>query len=392
MATLVLQRGKEQRILAGHPWIYAGEVKKIRGELADGGVARVLDHAGRHLGMALVNRQSKIVGRLYTRGHEVFDRDFLAARLGEAAEFRRRFLGLGPETGVRWVFSEGDRLPGLVVDQYGGVVVLQLLTLPMDVRRELLLELLGELFDPEAVVERSDVGSRRYEGLEPVKQVLAGSVPETVVIEEGGARYLVDVLEGQKTGFFLDQRENRGLVRRYAKGRRVLDAFCYTGGFAVAAAVAGASEVTGLDSSEEAVVRARENASLNGVDQRCTFEVENVFDRLRSLEKEGKKYDLVVLDPPAFAKNKAAVAGAFRGYKEINLRALKLLEPGGLLLTCSCSQHMTETLFERMLLEAARDTRREVRLLHRTTQAGDHPIVLGMPESQYLTCFWLQVL
>ena len=392
MATLVLQRGKEQRILAGHPWIYAGEVKKIRGELADGGVARVLDHAGRHLGMALVNRQSKIVGRLYTRGHEVFDRDFLAARLREAAEFRRRFLGLGPETGVRWVFSEGDRLPGLVVDQYGGVVVLQLLTLPMDVRRELLLELLGELFDPEAVVERSDVGSRRYEGLEPVKQVLAGSVPETVVIEEGGARYLVDVLEGQKTGFFLDQRENRGLVRRYAKGRRVLDAFCYTGGFAVAAAVAGASEVTGLDSSEEAVVRARENASLNGVDQRCTFEVENVFDRLRSLEKEGKKYDLVVLDPPAFAKNKAAVAGAFRGYKEINLRALKLLDPGGLLLTCSCSQHMTETLFERMLLEAARDTRREVRLLHRTTQAGDHPIVLGMPESQYLTCFWLQVL
>ena len=392
MATLVLQRGKEQRILAGHPWIYAGEVKKIRGELADGGVARVLDHAGRHLGMALVNRQSKILGRLYTRGHEVFDRDFLAARLREAAEFRRRFLGLGPETGVRWVFSEGDRLPGLVVDQYGGVVVLQLLTLPMDVRRELLLELLGELFDPEAVVERSDVGSRRYEGLEPVKQVLAGSVPETVVIEEGGARYLVDVLEGQKTGFFLDQRENRGLVRRYAKGRRVLDAFCYTGGFAVAAAVAGASEVTGLDSSEEAVVRARENASLNGVDQRCTFEVENVFDRLRSLEKEGKKYDLVVLDPPAFAKNKAAVAGAFRGYKEINLRALKLLDPGGLLLTCSCSQHMTETLFERMLLEAARDTRREVRLLHRTTQAGDHPIVLGMPESQYLTCFWLQVL
>ena len=392
MATLVLQRGKEQRILAGHPWIYAGEVKKIRGELTDGGVARVLDHAGRHLGMALVNRQSKIVGRLYTRGHEVFDRDFLAARLREAAEFRRRFLGLGPETGVRWVFSEGDRLPGLVVDQYGSVVVLQLLTLPMDVRRELLLELLGELFDPEAVVERSDVGSRRYEGLEPVKQVLAGSVPETVVIEEGGARYLVDVLEGQKTGFFLDQRENRGLVRRYAKGRRVLDAFCYTGGFAVAAAVAGASEVTGLDSSEEAVVRARENASLNGVDQRCTFEVENVFDRLRSLEKEGKKYDLVVLDPPAFAKNKAAVAGAFRGYKEINLRALKLLDPGGLLLTCSCSQHMTETLFERMLLEAARDTRREVRLLHRTTQAGDHPIVLGMPESQYLTCFWLQVL
>ncbi|NOZ57819.1 MAG: class I SAM-dependent rRNA methyltransferase [Calditrichaeota bacterium] len=391
MPTLILQRGKEQRILSGHPWIYAGEVKKTRGELTDGGVARVQDHAGRHLGMALVNTRSKILARLYTRGREAFDRGLLAQRLEEASRFRREFLGLDPTSGVRWVFSEGDRLPGLIVDQYADVVVVQLLTLPMDLRRDLVVELLSELFSPRAIVERSDVGSRTHEGLEPVKQVLSGEVSGPVTIEESGTRYLVDVLAGQKTGFFLDQRDNRNLVRHHAGGRRVLDAFCYTGGFAVAAAKAGAQEVLGLDSSEEALAAAKENAALNGVAERCEFEQVNVFDRLRSLGREGKRFDLVVLDPPAFAKNKASVAGAFRGYKEINLRALKLLDRGGLLLTCSCSQHMTETLFERMLLEAARDARVEARILRRTTQAADHPVVLGMPESQYLKCFWLRV-
>ncbi len=391
MPTLILKRGKEQRILSGHPWIYAGEVKKTRGEVTDGDVVRVVDHAGRHLGMALVNSRSKILARLYTRGREVLDRDFLRRRLREARQFRRDFLRLGPEGGVRWVFSEGDRLPGLIVDQYGGVVVLQLLTLPMDLRRDLLVELIHEAFGPVAVVERSDVGSRVYEGLEPVKQVLAGQVAGPVTIEENGTRYLVDVLGGQKTGFFLDQRENRERVRRYAPGRRVLDAFCYTGGFAVAAAKAGATQVVALDSSRDALTVAEENTSLNGVAGKCEFEEVNVFDRLRSLQKEGAKFDLVVLDPPAFAKNKASVAGAFRGYKEVNLRALKLLSSGGLLLTCSCSQHMTETLFERMLVEAVRDARVDATVLRRTTQAADHPIVLGMPESQYLKCFWLRV-
>jgi|YelNatPaOPRAMG01_1025707.scaffolds.fasta_scaffold00016_66 23S rRNA (cytosine1962-C5)-methyltransferase len=389
MATLILNPEAEARVRAGHPWIMRHEVAKTRGQVRDGDVVAVEGRKGDHLGMATVNTRSRILARIYTRDDRPLDRDFLADRIRAAIAYRRQVLGLGPEGGVRWVFSESDGLPGLIVDQYGPCLVIQLLTLAMDQRRQVLLEILDGILSPAIVVERSDVPARQAEGLEEVRQLWKGELAGPVEIDECGVRYLADPLGGQKTGFFLDQRENRMLVRPLSAGRRVLDAFCYTGGFAVAAAVGGATEVVGIDSSSAALKLARENARRNRVAERCVFLEADVFDQLRQMEKSGERFGLIVLDPPAFAKSKRNLEGAYRGYKEINLRALRLLAPGGVLVTCTCSHHMTEELFHEMLRDAARDCAVRLRLLRKTTQASDHPILLGMPESQYLKCFWV---
>ncbi|MDZ7373575.1 MAG: class I SAM-dependent rRNA methyltransferase [candidate division KSB1 bacterium] len=391
MATLVLNAQGEARVKGGHPWVMARDVAKIRGQVHDGDVVAVADRRGGHLGMAIANTRSRILARIYTRDQRPLDRSLLAERLQKAIAYRKDLLGLGPEGGVRWVFSESDGLPGLIVDQYGPCVVLQLLTLAMDQRRQILLEVLDELLSPEIICERSDVPARQAEGLPEVRQVWKGELAGPVEIIESGVHYLVDPLGGQKTGFFLDQRDNRLLLRSVSSGKRVLDAFCYTGGFAVAAAAAGAREVLGIDSSGPALELAQANARRNGVADRCQFVDADVFEKLRELEAAGSRFDLIVLDPPAFAKSRESVKSAYRGYKEINLRSMRLLAPVGVLVTCSCSHHMTEELFQQMLNEAARDCGLRLRLLRKTTQALDHPILLGMPESQYLKCFWVTI-
>ncbi len=389
MATLVLEPKREARIKAGHPWVLRRDVRKVKGQLRDGDVAAVSDQAGRHVGMAIVNTQSRILARIYTRDHQLLDRDYLERALRRSVEYRRALLGLGPEGGVRWVFSESDGLPGLIVDQYGPCLVVQLLTLAMEQRREVILEILEALLRPGVICERSDSPSLAAEGVPEVRKIWRGELTGPVEISERGVRYAVDPMSGQKTGFFLDQRENRAFIRAYARGRRVLDAFCYTGGFAVAAAAGGATEVLGVDASAEALKLASENARRNGVADRCRFERADVFEMLRGLERKGERFDLIVLDPPAFAKNRQALRNAVRGYKEINLRALRLLNEGGLLLTCSCSQHMTEDLFSEMLAAAGADAGVRLRLVRKTFQAPDHPVLVGMPESQYLKCFWV---
>ncbi len=396
MPSMILRKGRDQRLKAGHPWVYAGEVERFRGEFQDGDVIDVKDHRERPLACAHVNRQSQIVGRVLSSHREPVDAtdrqsvvSFLRDRIADALACRRR-LGLDPDAG-RIVYSEADFLPGLIVDRYGGWLVVQILTLGMDRWRGRIVEALRDLVQPEGIYERSDLSVREHEGLAATKGPLWGEmrgVPEVLL---DGLRLRVDVVNGQKTGLFLDQRQNWGLAGRYADGARVLDAFCYTGGFALHAARGGAASVLGLDISEDAVALARSNAELNGLEGRCAFEAGNAFDRLRGLDAEGERFDLIVLDPPSFTRSRGAVEGAARGYKEINLRAFKILNPGGMLLTCSCSYHMSEEAFRGVVNEAAQDARRRVRLVEVRTQAPDHPVLPAARETQYLKCLVLQV-
>lgn len=388
MPSMILRKGRDQRLKAGHPWIYAGEVERFRGEFQDGDVIDVKDHRERPLACAHVNRQSQIVGRVLSLHREPADASFLKTRIADAIACRRR-LGLDPEVG-RIVYSEADFLPGLIVDRYGGWLVVQILTLGMDRWRGRIVEALRELVQPEGIYERSDLSIREHEGLPATKGPLWGEMRELPEVLLDGLRLRVDVVNGQKTGLFLDQRQNWALAGRYARGARVLDAFCYTGGFALHAAKGGAASVLGLDISEDVVALARSNAALNGLEGGCAFEAGNAFDRLRGLDAEGERFDLVVLDPPSFTRSKGAVEGATRGYKEINLRALKILSPGGILVTCSCSYHMSEEAFRAVINEAAQDARRHVRLAEVRTQAPDHPILPAAKETQYLKCLALR--
>jgi len=389
MPSMILRKGRDQRLKAGHPWIYAGEVERFRGECEDGDVIDVKDHRERPMAFAHVNRRSQIVGRVLSAHREPAGGTFLRDRIAEAVAFRRR-LGLDVKVG-RLVYSEADFLPGLIVDRYGGWLVAQIMTLGMDRWRGQIVEALGELFQPEGIYERSDLSVREHEGLPAVKGPLRGELRGLPEVCLDGLKMRVDLVNGQKTGLFLDQRQNWALAGRYAQGARVLDAFCYTGGFGLHAAKGGAASVLGLDISEDAVALARSNAGLNGLEERCVFEAGNAFDRLRKLEAEGERFDLVALDPPSFTRSKGGVEGATRGYKEINLRAFKILNPGGVLVTCSCSYHMSEEAFRGVVNEAAQDARRRVRLAEVRTQAPDHPILPGARETQYLKCLVLQV-
>lgn len=296
-------------------------------------------------------------------------------------------------TAFRLVYSEGDLLPGLIVDRYEDVLVAQFLTLGMDVRRDMIVQALREVEAPAAIYERSDVPSRRYEGLEERTGLLWGKLPpQPMVMRENGLSFEIDVTTGQKTGYFLDQKENRRSLAPLVSGARVLDVFCHNGTFALHALRYGAQEVVGVDSSAQAVELARRNAELNGFAEAARFVEANAFDFLRELDRTGERFDAVVLDPPAFAKSKAHFESARRGYKEINLRGIKVVEPGGFLVTCSCSHHMPEDEFYRLILEAAADARRALRLVERRGQAKDHPVLAGVPETAYLKCFVFQVL
>ncbi|HEX8174510.1 MAG TPA: class I SAM-dependent rRNA methyltransferase [Pyrinomonadaceae bacterium] len=377
---IVTKRGAE-RVRSGHLWIYKSDVADTKGA-AGGVVVSVLDERGRFVGRALYSDRSEISLRLLTTVDEKIDREWWRKRLREA--IGRRRAELGPDTNAcRLVYSEGDLLPSLIVDAYGDVLVLQTLSQGTECVKEMLVELLVEELRPRAIVERNDVRVRQLEGLEMSVGTIYGDAPGELEIIQHGIRFRVQPLGGQKTGSFLDQRENRLAARSHAWGH-ALDCFTFNGAFALHLASACES-VLGLDISADAVQAARRNAELNGAEN-VTFSEANVFDALREMEGEGRRFGTIVLDPPAFAKNRGSVRAASRGYKEINLRALKMLEPGGVLITCTCSYHMSEEMFLEIVGAAAVDARRRLQLIEKRAQSSDHPVLFGVPETYYLKC------
>lgn len=391
--SVTLKPHRSSRVLHGHPWIYASEVYEIPDAQHDGEIVTVTERNGRLVGQGILNTRSQIVVRLLTRGPEKIDPDdewaYFRGRLEAAVRYRDKLVR-GTD-GYRLIFAETDGLPGLVVDRYGSVLVAQVLSIGIEKRRERIFAELAELTGATGIYERSDSSSRRLEGLPPREGVAWGQVESPVQITENGIHYLVDVAKGQKTGFFLDQRDNRALVASLSKDARVLNCFSYTGGFSLAAAAGGAASVESLDISDEAIELAKRNAELNGLADRCEWEAVNVFDRLPQYVREGRRYDVVILDPPAFTKSKASVPGAIRGYKEINLRALKMIEPGGFLVTCSCSHHMDIETFKALVQDAALDAHRRVRVAYVRGAGPDHPTLLAAPETDYLKCMVLEV-
>lgn len=388
MAVVKLRKTRETRVRGGHPWIYASEIESVDGAFENGDIVDVQDFRGKFIGRGFYNPTSQISLRILTRNDEPCDRTFFAKRIQDAWDYRK--LLCDPDS-CRLIYSESDFLPGLVVDKYGDILVLQSLSLGIERIKDMIADLLMEIVKPAGIWERSDVPVRRLEGMEQTTGLLRGEVPDLVDMKENGIIFGVDVKNGQKTGFFLDQKENRAALEPLCKNARVLDCFCHNGSFSLHAAKYGAKSVLGVDISEEALVVARENARKNGLTN-VSFEAHNCFDLLRELTDANEKFDVVILDPPAFTKNKAALQSALRGYKEINLRGLKLVRPGGFLVTCSCSQHVLTEMFQNMVNEAARDAKKRIRLVEYRTQAKDHPILPQSIETKYLKTMILQVL
>ncbi|MCI5837649.1 MAG: class I SAM-dependent rRNA methyltransferase [Christensenellaceae bacterium] len=380
MYTLTLKKNEEKRILLGHPWVYANEVAKIEGKDAQGSIAKVCAFDGRFIGYGYINHLSKIIVRILTRRDEIIDKDFFKKRIVNANDLR---VNLGFNDNYRVCFGENDLLPGLVVDKYGDYLCVQFLTLGMEVRKDMILDILEEIFSPKGIYERSDVSVREKEGLKQFKGVVRGAINSPVLINENGVKMFVDLENGQKTGYFLDQKENRLNLRRYVKDKTVLDCFSNVGGFALNAAIGGAKDVTALDISEIAVEYIRKNAELNGL-KNIKTECADVFERLREYRREEKKFDVIILDPPAFTKSKETVKEGYKGYKDINIQALKLLRSGGILVTCSCSQHLTVNLFNDMLKESISQAGVNAKMLELRIQSRDHSTLIGLDEGLYL--------
>jgi 23S rRNA (cytosine1962-C5)-methyltransferase len=386
MRTIKLKKKEERRVQRGHPWVFSNEIQDLPADALPGELVEVREATGGFIGRGYINPRSLIAVRILTRKQEDLDAAFFARRIGLARELRTS-LGFGDS--FRAVFSEGDGLPGLIVDKYADTLVVQSLTAGIDGMLDIILNALRTVYEPKTIVLRNDASSREIEGLAQEKRVALGETTGAVTIEESGIRYHVDVLEGQKTGFFFDQRENRLALRDLVKGKRTLDCFCYVGAWALSAAKYGATGVIGIDSSEKAVQLATGNAALNGLPAR--FVAGDVFEKLREFEKQKERFGCIILDPPAFVKSRAKVREALKGYKEINLRAMRLLESGGVLVTCSCSHHIDQELFREMLIDAAWSSGRQARLLEMRTQSRDHPMLLAAKETQYLKCAILQV-
>ena len=385
-----LRRGEEARVRGGAPWIFENELDWADDTCETGGIVDVLDSRLRFCARGFWNPGSKICVRVLTRDrNETIDRAFFRRRLLRAWEYRR---SLGFENACRVVFGESDGLPGLTVDKFASCLSFQITSLGMERWKPVLIELLDEIFHPQGIFERNDVPVREKEGLAQMTGCGLGTGPDELEIREHDAAMLVSIANGQKTGHFLDQQENRGRIRPYCAGRTVLDLCCCTGGFSIHAALYGAEHVESVDVSEEALALVRKNAARNGVAERITTTCANVFDLEREYSDAGKQYGLVICDPPAFAKSKKALEGAYRGYKELNLRSMKMVEPGGWLVSCSCSQFMTPELFLKMLREAAADCGRTVRLAEMLMQSRDHPADLAAEQSLYLKGYILQVL
>ncbi len=394
---VTLKKGEGRTLKAGGLWVYDNEIDTITGRFHNGDVVTVHDFDGYPMGKGIINQNSKIRIRLLTReADQKIDEAFLRMRIANAWDYRKTVMARQDLNACRIVFGEADFLPGLVVDKYADVLVVQCLALGMEQFKETIVALLKEILAADGITirgvyERSDANERKKEGLPKVKDFIGDTFETNVEIVENGVRYMVDVVNGQKTGFFLDQKYNRLAMQRICRGKRVLDCFTHMGTFALNAGIAGASEVTGLDISEYAVAQATENARRNGLLETVRFRCANVLDELPKLAASGEKYDVVILDPPAFTKSREATKNAVKGYREINMKGLKLVKDGGYLATCSCSHFMTQALFEKTIREAARTAHKRLRQVEFRTQAPDHPILWAADESYYLKFYIFQV-
>ena len=382
--------GRQKKLLQGHPWVYGNEIERVEGETVDGELVTVVDFRGRYMGTGFYNSKSLITVRLLTHRSEEITNELIASRVKAACDYRRFVMNREGTDSCRLIYGEADRLPGVIADRFGEVIVLQVLALGMEKYTQVIADALVACEKPGCLLLNNDDAIRRKEGMECFTKVLHGQLPDETIIHENGIKLSVDVKGGQKTGYFLDQKDNHLFVRQFCKDARVLDCFSYIGGFALNAAAAGAKEVTAVDISENAVELIRRNAELNGMELNTVCA--NCFDYLRQQVKEKQKYDVIVLDPPAFTKAHANMANACRGYKEIALSAMRMLPAGGVLATHSCSYHMPEDVFVNTVLSAAQDLHRQVRVITLRRQDIDHPVLAGYPESHYLKSLWLQML
>ena len=382
--------GRQKKLLQGHPWVYGNEIERVEGEIVDGDLVTVVDFRGRYMGTGFYNSRSLITVRLLTHRQEEITDELIAARVRAACDYRRFVMQREGTDSCRLIYGEADRLPGVIADRFGGVIVLQVLALGMERYTQVIADALIACEQPTCLLLNNDDAIRIKEGMTCFTKVLHGELPGETIISENGVKLAVDVRGGQKTGYFLDQKDNHLFLRQFCRDARVLDCFSYIGGFALNAARGGAREVTAVDISESAVELIRRNAALNGAQINAVCA--NCFDFLRAQVKAGEKYDVVVLDPPAFTKAHANMANACRGYKEIALSAMRLLPAGGVLATHSCSYHMPEDVFVNTVLSAAQDLHRQVRVITLRRQDIDHPVLAGYPESHYLKSLWLQML
>ncbi len=391
MEKIRLKRNEDKRIKEGHLWVFSNEIDEPVETKVEGGVVEVHDSRGGFLAKGYYNRHSLIAVRILSYDKdEKIDEDFFFKRIEQALKYRHRIY---PQlSSYRVVYSEGDFLPGLIIDKYEKNLVLQILTSGMERFEDEIIKACEKLFAPARIVLRNDTSFRELEGLVQGVKIVKGDIENPALIEEFGLKFFVDLKEGQKTGFFFDQKENRLMGAIYAKGKKVLDCFCYTGAWSIAAGKNGAKGVLGIDSSEKSLELAKKNAKLNEVDKLCTFAKGDTFEVLRGLVQKNEKFDMVILDPPAFVKSKSKLVEGMKGYKEINLQALKLLDKGGILVSCSCSHNFSKDLFMEMLKSAAKDAHKTLRLIEFRTQAKDHPILLSMPETEYLKCAILEVI
>ncbi|MCX7843499.1 MAG: class I SAM-dependent rRNA methyltransferase [Clostridia bacterium] len=388
MAKAVLAKGKEKRVEYGHPWIFRSDIEKVEGSFSPGDVVDVYSSKNKFLGRGYINTKSQISIRMLTYEHEEINYEFFYKRIKSAWEYRKK---VADPMSCRAVFAESDFLPALIVDKFSGYLVVQTLALGIDRYKEQITDILSDIIKPDGIYERNDAAVRELEGLDQRKGYLKGEFDTKVEMVENGVKFIVDIENGQKTGFFLDQKETRAAIKPFVKGAKVLDCFSHTGSFALHAGYFGASDVLGIDISEHAVECAAQNARLNGLENICRFEAANAFDKLREFYDRGEKFDVVILDPPAFTKSRSAVEGAVRGYKEINFRAMKIIKSGGFLVTCSCSHHVGPELFMDIIYNSAIDAKRKVRQVEYRSQSKDHPILLASEETEYLKCAILQI-
>ncbi len=389
MYIVILKKGEEKRIIEGHPWVYANEVQKIEGHDIQGSIAKVVSYDQRFIGYGYINHASKILVRILTRDETPIDYDFFYQRIKASNDYR---LSLGYSNNYRVVFGESDLLPALIVDKYGDYLVVQFLALGMEVRKAMIVQILIDIFHPLGIYERSDVSVREKEGLPLTKGKLYGEFdPQNIEIVENGIRILIDLENGQKTGYFLDQKENRDNLKDYVKNKDVLDCFSNIGGFSLCASKYQAKKITAIDISPLAIQQLQKNAKLNGFTNIETITA-NVFEQLRLYRQEKRKFDVIILDPPAFTKSKDTIKSGYRGYMDINIAALKCLNKGGYLISCSCSQHLTLTLFLKMIKDSIVEAKVTARMVELRSQGKDHATLIGIDEAMYLKVAIINVL
>ena len=390
MITVHLKNRISHRIANGHPWVFGNEVDKIEGNALGGEIVEVFAHDKKFMGRGFINPKSQIIVRILTRDkNELINEAFFEKKILENWEYRKK---IGYTENCRLVFGEADFLPALIIDKFNDYFVIQTLALGMDIWKEAIVKALHKIFSPKGIYERNDVPVRELEGMTQKKGFLSDPFNTNIIINENGLKFEVDIENGQKTGFFLDQQDNRRAIQHIVKGAAVLGAFCYTGSFEIHAAHYGAKSVLGLDISENAIEMSRKNAALNALENTCKFEALNAFDVLKQMSKDGKQYDVVMLDPPAFTKSRESIDNAIKGYKEINLRGMKLLKRGGFLVTSSCTNLVKPEVFLNTIEEAAKDAKRKMRQVVFQAQSADHPIIRSMENTNYLKFLIAQIL